>query len=390
MIQDTTELNYNGLNGLLKVNDPDIGPISDNRSTGIFLHPCLAVDAASGIPYGISSIQVWNRVFGGKNRRERGYKNLPIEEKESNKWLVAARESKEWLNGGNTMTLVGDRENDIYEYFAEAPDERTDVLVRSSWDRRLAGGRLLSEELEGVGWHSGFDLEIKGNRKRTARTARMNIKWATVVLNRPKNKDAYPETLKIGVVEVLEDPLTVPEGGSPIHWRLFTTHPVESLADAVQIVEWYKWRWWIEDFFRVLKTQGLEVERSQLSTGASLKKLVVLCLEQALKILMMRQERQGRAAYHADICFEKKEIAFLEVLHAQQQAGIKRQNPHEPHTLAWAAWVIAVLAGWKPADLAKRPPGVITLSRGLKIFIQQYLGWNAAMKHFQQKSKNTS
>lgn len=390
MIQDTTELNYNNLNGLLKVNDPDIGPISDNKSTGILLHPSLAVDALSGIPYGISSIQVWNRPFAGENKNERGYQNLPIEEKESNKWLVAAQQGKEWLNGGNSITLVGDRENDIYEYFALVPDERTDVLVRSSWNRRLASGRLLTEELEGIDWHSDFDLEIKGNQKRTARKARMRIKWAGIGLARPENKDKvlYPKAMKIAVVEVLEDPQTVPQGESPVCWRLFTTHSVESLEQAMQIVEWYKWRWWIEDFFRVLKTQGLEIERSQLSTGASLKKLVVLCLEQALKILMMRQERQGKAAYHADICFEQEEIAFLEVLHAEQQARIKRQNPHQPRSLAWAAWIIAVLAGWTPADLAKRPPGVVTLSRGLKIFIQRYLGWETAMMHFQQINKD--
>ena len=391
MIQDTSELNYNHLNGLLKVNDPDIGPISDNSSTGIFLHPCLAVDAENRQVYGISSIQVWNRSFTGLNKTERNYNKLPIENKESNKWLVAARESKEWLARGNRITLVGDRENDIYEYLCEVPDERTDILVRSSIDRKLSCGQLLSEKLVSEPWQWSFELDIAGSKKRTSRKAKMRVKWTTVQIARSAHKDQarYPEQVEVSVVEVLEEHQTVPKGEEAVHWRLLTTHPVTQLSQAMTIVEWYKQRWWVEDFFRILKQQGLEVERSQLSTGASLKKLVVMCLDQALKVLAMRQERLGQSKCSAAVCFEQEEIELLKVLHSEQHTGRKHNNPYEPESLAWATWIIAVLAGWTPTDLTKRPPGVITLSRGLKAFNQRYLGWATAMKLFQQKSKSS-
>jgi hypothetical protein len=81
------------------------------------------------------------------------------------------------------------------------------------------------------------------------------------------------------VVVVCEHPDSVSPDEEPICWRLSTTHEVISIKQAILIVKWYKWRWFIEGFFRVLKTQGLEVESSQFKTGIARKKLVVLYLK---------------------------------------------------------------------------------------------------------------
>lgn len=391
VVNDTTEFNYNGLNGLLKVTDPEIGPISDNKSSGFLLHPCLVVDAQSGIPYGLSSIQLWNRSFGGPDRFERKYRELPIEEKESNKWLIAAQQSKEWLPQGNTMTLVGDRESDIYEYFASVPDQRTKVLVRSNWDRKVVGGLKISEELSQIKWQYSFEIDIKGNKNRVSRRAKMQIRWKQVEITRNKHKaSSYPAKIALNVVEVLEEENSVPVHEKPIHWRLFTTHQVNKWEEAIQIVKWYKWRWWIEDFFRVLKTQGLEVERSQFATGAALKKLVIMCLEPALRIVTLRQQRQQQLLDSASICFDKEELVFFNVLDQEQQRIVSSKNTNTTNSLAWATWIIAVLGGWTPADMNKRPPGVITLARGLKVFRQRFLGWQTALRHFQHLTKDST
>lgn len=391
ILNDTVEFNYNGLNGLFKVRDPNIGPISDNKSSGFFMHPCIVVDPQVGIPYGFSSLQIWNRSFYGPDRFERKYRSLPIEEKESNKWLVAAQQSKEWLAPGNTMTMVGDRESDIYEYFADVPDEKTHVLVRSNWDRKVSSGLKLSDELNQIDWQFCFEVDIAGNRNRIARRAKLQTRWRKVeiVSNRHKSSK-YPDSIQLTVVEVLEHDTSVPSHEKPIHWRLFTTHSVNEIDQAIEIVKWYKWRWWIEDFFRILKTQGLEVERSQFATGIALKKLVVLCLEAALRILTLRQQRQNQSPDSAAICFEEEELAFLNILDEEQQKVVSSTNDNPINSLAWATWIIAVLGGWTPADMNKRPPGVITLSRGLNVYRQRFLGWQTALRYFQQVTKNSS
>ena len=394
VINDTSEMNYNHLNGLFKVNDPDIGLISDNRSTGFFLHPGLAVSPRTGMPLGISSVQTWNRRFGSKTKEERNYRDQPIEEKESYKWLVTARESKAWLAPNSRMTLIGDRENDIFEYFSSIPDQKTDVLVRSSWNRKLTSGLMLTDELELLAWQARVELPVRATEKRTQRTAQLQVKWTSVQIIKPEKRkhllQQYPDQVKLNVVEVCEHPDSVPQGESPIHWRLFTTHEVKTLEDALLIIKWYRWRWWIEDLFRVLKTEGLEVESSQFSTGLALKKLVVLCLGEALKILTMRQERLGAGNYDASLCFTQDEQAFLTILGSELQGKTqKQQNPHQPQSLAWAVWIIALLGDWIPTDMTKRPPGVITISRGLKKFNQRYAGWVAAINYFQQISNSS-
>jgi hypothetical protein len=394
VIQDTSEFNYNHINGLLKVNDPDIGFLSDNKTTGFLIHPGIAIRASSGIPLGISSVHVWNRPFGSTSKKERNYSRRPIEEKESNKWLLTAQQSKAWLGSKNTMTLIGDRENDIFEYFASVPDQQTDILVRSSWNRKLPSGLFLDEHLEQLSWDKTIDIEIKGNGKRTARTAKLQIKWTEVEITKAEKRKKvlaqYPDCVKLNVVEVLEHPDSVPEGESAVHWRLFTTHEVTTFEEALLMIKWYQWRWFIEDFFRILKTEGLQVESSQFGKGIALKKLVVLCLVEALKILTLRQERLASGDHDADLVFDQEEQRFLELLNTQEQGKTKKQqNPFRPQSLAWAVWIIARIGGWSPSDMNKRPPGVITLSRGLKYFNQRYSGWKTALVYFQDKSNNS-
>ncbi len=61
-----------------------------------------------------------------------------------------------------------------------------------------------------------------------------------------------------------------------------TTHPVANVQEAWRIVDWYKQRWLIEQFFRVLKTQGFRLEDSQLATADRLLKLVAIAAKAAV------------------------------------------------------------------------------------------------------------
>jgi hypothetical protein len=145
---------------------------------------------------------------------------------------------------------------------------------------------------------------------------------------------------------------------------------------------WYSYRWWIEELFRLLKSQGFAIEESQFSTGKALQMLLVLCLEAALKVLTLKQARYAQEQATASICFEEAEIQCLEALQPTLEGKTALQkNPHPNGSLKWAAWLIARLGGWNPhsKDIYKRPFGVISLRRGLIKFYQRFKGWRLAL-----------
>ncbi len=138
VIGDTSEINYQHHAGKLERTDPDLGPVGNNRDIGFFLHPMLVVDAHDGFPFGFSDIYLWNRDWEKQDKHEREYKKLPIEEKESYRWIASAQRTQERLDQAASLTIIYDREADIYEEFVALPDERTHLLVRSTQNRCLA------------------------------------------------------------------------------------------------------------------------------------------------------------------------------------------------------------------------------------------------------------
>mgnify|MGYP006174302781 CR=1 FL=1 len=172
--------------------------------------------------------------------------------------------------------------------------------------------------------------------------------------------------------EVIErDP---PPGAEPVHWRLLTTHDVPDARAAWRIVGWYKQRWTIEQLFRVLKSQGLQLEDSQLETAERLLKLAAIATQAAAVILQLVQARDGRTPEPADIVFSAPEIKTLDALVPTLEGKTTLQkNPYPSHSLAWAAWVIAKLGGWDGYPRST-PPGPITFKLGIDRFKAIALG----------------
>ena len=96
------------------------------------------------MPAGFASVILWNRTWDKKNRHEREYKKLDITEKESYRWIESALKTKESLSEADTITIIGDRESDIYEIFTAVPDSRTHLLIRANIDRILTEGIKLN------------------------------------------------------------------------------------------------------------------------------------------------------------------------------------------------------------------------------------------------------
>ena len=379
-IQDTTSIDVTAHRGLFEPDDSCLGPIEHSKHLGFFVHPVLAVDAVQAFPLGIGTVTMWSRPKNQPSKTERKYKTVPFEEKESARWVTSIQASASAFESAEHVTVVADRESDIYDFLATVPDERTDVLIRACQDRCVedAIGHLFAS-LEASPVSSTYELDVAKTPHRQARTAIMEVRFRQVSICRPTRASrTLPATLSVWAVETRERPETVPPKETPIQWRLLTTHPVRQATDASQVIRWYQMRWLIEELFRVLKQQGFNVEASQLGDGKALWSLVMFAILAALPILQLTLERDGTYGVDAALVFSPDELRYQDELGPTLE-GItaRQQNPFRPRTLPWSAWIIGRLGGWS-GYRSQSPPGYITMKRGMERFAQRFLGWSVA------------
>jgi hypothetical protein len=384
-IQDTTELNYTAHLERIGKQDPDIGPVTRDDNAGFFCHPMLVLDPQKMIPMGVCAVKLWNRSWNGLNRHQRNYKKQDISEKESFRWIESAQEAKKVLTETPLKTIIGDRESDIYEEIVSIPDAKTHLLIRSSWNRNLYDSQeKLFDFLASREQKATYDFEVKGNKKRESRIAKMSLRYTKVKLQKPINRDLnkYPDYVEVWAIEAKEISQSVPGDEDPIHWRLLTTHQLNDIQDAINCIDWYKARWHIEELFRVLKSKGLQIESSQLETGAALKKLTVLAIQVALTTMTLKLSLKKPDKTKAGIVFSNEQIDFITILLKKLEGKTEKQkNPHTPKTLPWAAWAIARLSGWS-GYTSQGPPGYISIKNGLDIFNNNYMGYEMAKNLF--------
>jgi hypothetical protein len=129
-VSDSSEINLQSHSGRLK--PEQLGVVGNNTYLGFYIHLTLVLDAEHGFPLGLSTVQLWSRGLDRKNKHERNYQNLPIEQKESYKWLASADRSQRCFTKGGALmvTHIGDRESDLYEELATVPDQHNHLLVR--------------------------------------------------------------------------------------------------------------------------------------------------------------------------------------------------------------------------------------------------------------------
>ena len=388
-LQDTTEYNYNRHQGRLK--KETIGIVGNNVDYGFFAHVMVCFDSQNTLPVGIAYCKQWGREPGRLDCDERKYKTLPIEEKESFRWIEAAFETKKVLQASSHLTLISDRESDIYQFWDRVPDKKTDLIIRAKtdrcvYDKKTTVFRIL-EEQSVVG---DYLIELKEDKRkaRSRRIAKLNIKFANVLIRKPglgkAKKTNDPDFINIYAIEAKEDQSTIKHGEATVHWVLFTTHQVNDVEQAKQIIQWYSFRWQIEQFFRITKKQGIDAESSQLETGEALMKLGLVGFSVALKILQLTLAREGKRNDKAEKYFEPDEIIVLKVINENIQGGtVKQQNPFPKETLAWAAWIIARLGGYSGYK-SQPPPGPITFKWGLDKLSQLVLGFNLAKNVYKE------
>lgn len=380
-IQDTTEVNFQRHAGKVL----GLGAVGNGKDRGFFLHPVIAVAAESGALLGLAGAQLWTRPAPAKVKTKDGsksqdYRKLAIEDKESYRWLVGAEQAKQALGQAAHVTVMADRESDIFEEWDRVPDDRCDLLTRVSRDRSLVGGGCLFtvaddwEEADRVNVELRAQPAQKGRPARKARTARLALRYGRVTIKRPQqcSDPQASASLALYLVDVREVDATVDK---PIHWRLLTTHVVESLEMANRIVHWYRQRWHIEQVFRTFKSQGLDIEASQVCGAQALMNLASMAIVAAVRIMQLVLARDGTVDRPATDVMAGELLAFAIALVQQREGKTQAQkNPHPQGSLAWLAWVIARLGGWNGYK-SERPPGPITMRNGWEQFEAMASGW---------------
>jgi len=350
--------------------DSGIGTIS-NDHIGFCLHPALVMDASLKTILGFSSYYQWSRDEGSGNRYDRQYKKLPIEKKESYKWIRCCNESKQVLVAAKSITFIEDREGDIFTQFLTVPDKNVHLIIRSKENRNVNGNNKLHKVLSDRELAGTYTLDVGGDIRsnRSKRKALVEVRYASVSIDHLRNtkRHRYVDVYAVEAKEI------TPGVTDPICWRLLTTHKIDSFEAAMRIIKNYECRWYIEQFFRLLKKKGFRIEDSELESGWAIRKLCVLLATSVLKIMQMLLAYGDEDVQQTDEVFDSRQQECLSVLQQKLQS-LKVTNPYDPTSLTWATWIIARLGGWKGTS-KERPPGPVCLKNGLDAFNLIFQGW---------------
>ena len=376
VVQDTTELKYTSHPAT-----EGLGPIhTSERGRGLFAHPALVLPE-TGAPLGLAHLSLWAR-----DPQQHGKTQDPTERA---KEATALKESQKWLNGlwGAEATLpadipfvlIADREGDFFDYLAAPRRANSHLLVRAHHARRVLlelpegshprrGGELLPEVLAAAPSLGPLEVEVPRKPGQKARMAQLELRAVCVWLKAPdlrKADDAVRERSpqQIWVVEARE--ANPPEGKEPLVWVLLTTQRVETYAEAVRTVGFYRRRWVIEELSLVLKS-GLGAERLQMDDRHTLQNTLALLYVVAWRVLHLRDLSRFLPDASADTLLDETERAVLAAATGQPVT-----------TAAEVVRAIARLAGFPSYPSAGRP-GVKTLWEGLRRLEGAVFGWKLA------------
>jgi hypothetical protein len=341
-VQDTSELVLGS-----RRERGDYGPVGKGNAAGLLLHPVLAVEAGTAALLGLISMQIWNR--GAEQLAPR--RARASTDKESQRWIEGARQAGEVLAAAASITMVADRESDFYELFAVRP-AHVDLVVRACQNRRIEAPKeepgLLFDFIDAQPEQGRSALTIPAAPGRKAREAAVALRFAPMTVRRPRHgaDPALPASLEVTLVDIREA-VKPEDGNQPVHWRLLTTHRVTTVLEARRIIELYRTRWTIEEFFRTLKTAGFDIEAAEIGDPHAMINFVAAATAAAVTIKQLVQARDGNTHQLLTDGFDPHDRPILEAVCTKLEGKTERQrNPHPKGSLAFAAWVIARLGGW--------------------------------------------
>jgi hypothetical protein len=333
---------------------------------GILMHSSLAV-TTEGLPLGLAAIKFWSRSqFKGCNalKRKINPTRVPIEQKESIRWLDNLRQSTRLFQDPGRCVHVGDRESDIYELFCVAHELGTHFLVRTCVDRLAGDSRhTIADEMQEAPVQGAHHVEL-GDQDGNRFTAILDVKYRHIHVLPPIGKQQHYPALDLTVIHATEH--DAPENRKPIEWKLITDLPVTSRTQAIEKLDWYAQRWKIETFHKILKS-GCRAEDARLRTAERLTNLIAVFCIVSWRIFWLTMMNRVHANAPPTLALSFTEIELLDALLDDKSAAGNQ-------SLAHYLTKIARLGGYL-ARTHDPPPGNIVMWRGLSRLIDIELGY---------------
>jgi hypothetical protein len=294
-IHDTTEFVFSGLQkrrGLGTTN---------TKNQGFFCHSALLVAPGEArLPLGVAAVQSWSRE--GKRTPMHTSQRTLDPKRESVRWIDQALNIEDELQHGALVHIM-DREADFFELLSRFVTEKVRFVVRAMGNRKVqpedVAERLRIAEIPGtlrtrctrtVPVSRRSKKKQPGgsryHRPRIARKARLSFSASKTTVTRPAYAPSeFPEQISVNLVCVHEE--GAPRGEQSVDWVLLTSEPIETRADILQIVDFYRARWTVEEFFKALKS-GCSFEQRQLESLAALRRALALFVPIAWRLLLLR------------------------------------------------------------------------------------------------------
>jgi len=390
-LQDTSYFVYTShrkTEGLGKMSMKKGKNVKKIYSNGLMMHTCLAV-TTDGLPLGLLDQKIFSRKLRTKKTgKAKPHAHLPIEEKESYRWLETLENTKA-ATGGTEIVTVCDREADLYNFFKRSHPIGASVLVRANADRTInrtsryaeKGVKKLWEHMRQQIETGSYTLDIpkrsktKHCQEREARTATVAVRFGSFMLNPPRNNlqhstEDLPDIEMYAAYALESDP---PDGEEPVEWMLLTNLPVTSYEEAYEKILWYCVRWRIEMYFKVLKS-GFRVETCRLGHAERLARYLTVMSIVAWRLFMITLVARTDPAMPCSTFLANHEWKVL-FLKANKNKTLPKKPPLIGDVVIW----VAKLGGYL-ARKSDGPPGTITLWRGWKRLADLTEGWNLAVQ----------
>jgi hypothetical protein len=374
VLHDTTEFTYQreksealGVTKSINSGRDKAGRLRSHTVCGILMHSSIAV-TTEGLPLGLAAVKFWTRKkFKGTAalKRKVNPTRVPIEKKESIRWLENLKQSTALLDDPGRCLHIGDRESDIYELFCAAQEVGTHFLIRTCVDRLAGDGdHTIAEEMDEVTVKGLHRIEVR-NSNGDLDKAILEVRFRKIRVLPPIGKQKRYPALTLTVIHAEER--GAPKNRKKIEWKLITDLPVQSRKDAIQKIEWYALRWKIEVFHKILKS-GCKAEESKLRTAQRLANLISVFCILSWRVFWMTMLNRSARAVPPNIALTETEIGLLD--HLMKDKGRK---PLRRKTLSHYLTKIARLGGYL-ARANDPAPGNTVMWRGLSRLTDIELG----------------
>jgi len=314
------------------------------------------------------------------NQRVDATRAKPRTAKESARWEQMALQVATALPEAVHAIHVMDQEADDYDVLAALHHAQLRYVIRANPQRQTTDAKqtvnaVLARHPATVFRTVRLTPRGEGNTERTRRRhparderdATLHIRWGAITLGRRQHSESRTPTLSLWAVHVFEP--NPPQGEAPIEWMLFTSDPVETVDDATAVVDHYRARWVIEDYFKALKT-GCAFETRQLTTFDGLVRALAIFIPMAWRLLVLRHLGRAASALPVTRCLDAEQLSLLRRLLHQRRYRL----PPDP-TIRDVMLGIAALGGHITNNGA---PGWLVLGRGLTRLLDAEVGWRLA------------